>query len=147
MSSEANTAPDFTLPAVPRRVDSAPLRRRGKILLVFYTEDSTPVCTRELQPFVADYDSIRELGAEVVAISSDDLDSHRRFAERLGVPFALASDTDLAVSRAFGVADVEQGRARRAVFVIAEDGTIVHANRRYTPSNPSEYEAAVTALM
>lgn len=147
MSSGADRAGDFTLPAVPRTVDTAVLRRGSKLLLVFYTEDSTPLCTRELQPFVADYASIRELGAEVVAISSDDLDSHRRFAERLDIPFPLASDADLVVSKAYGVADTEQRRSRRAVFVVAEDGTILHANRRYTPSNPSEYEAAVAALM
>jgi len=73
---------------------------------------------RELTPFANDHTDLAALGAEVVAISSDGLESHAELARRLGIPFPLASDPDLAVARAFGVADEDSRRAKRAVFVV-----------------------------
>ena len=146
MAEVGEVAPDFSLAAVPTPVSLRALLEHGPVVLLFYTEDATPLCTRELQPFVADHEAIAELGASIVAISSDDLDSHRRFATRLGTPFALASDADLAVARTYGVADEEAKRARRAVFVVGCDGKLVHANRDYNAASAAEYEAVVNAL-
>lgn len=140
------TAPDFTLPAVPAPVSLTELRRRGTVIVVFYTEDSTPLCTRELAPFVNDHAGLAALGAEVVAISSDCLESHAEFARRLGTPFPLASDPDLAVARAFGVADEDSRRAKRAVFVVDRDGRLLHANPDYNPGTTADYERVITAL-
>ena len=105
MIAVGKIAPDFTLPAVAATVSLTELRSRGAVIVVFYTEDSTPLCTRELTPFVTDYSYLAALGAEVLAISSDSLESQAEFTRRLGIPFPLASDPDLAVNRAFGVAD------------------------------------------
>jgi peroxiredoxin Q/BCP len=137
---------DFTLSALPAPISLAELRSRGAVIVVFYTEDSTPLCTRELLPFVNDYSDLAALGAEVVAISSDGLESHAEFARRLGIPFPLASDPDLAVARAFGVADKESRRANRAVFVVGRDGRLLHANPDYNPGNTADYESVIAAL-
>jgi thioredoxin-dependent peroxiredoxin len=146
MPEVGEVAPDFSLAAVPDSVSLRVLLKRGAVVLLFYTEDATPLCTRELQPFVADHEALAELGASIVAISSDDLDSHRRFLTRLGAPFALASDPDLAIARAYGVADEEAKRARRAVFIVGRDGKLVHANRDYNATSATEYEAVANAL-
>ena len=146
MITAGEIAPDFTLPAVPAPVSLTELRSRGAVIVVFYTEDSTPLCTRELVPFVNDYSDLTALGAEVVAISSDGVESHAEFARRLGIPFALASDPDLAVARAFGVADEDSRRARRAVFAIGRDGRLLYANPNHNPGNPADYESVITAL-
>ena len=146
MISVGEPAPDFTLPAVPALVSLAELRSRAAVIMVFYTEDSTPLCTRELAPFVNDYSDLAALGAEVVAIGADDLESHAEFARRLRIPFPLASDPDLAVARAFGVADEDTRRAKRAVFLIGRDGRVLHANPDYNPGNTADYESVIAAL-
>ena len=146
MIAAGEIAPDFSLAAVPAAVSLAELRSRGTVIVVFYAEDATPLCTRELGPFVSDHAELAALGAEVVAISSDDLDSHATFAAKLGAPFALASDPDLAVARAYGVVDEESRRAKRAVFVIGRDGRVLHANPDYNPGDVGDYERVVAAL-
>jgi len=146
MTAAGDIAQDFTLPALPAPISLAELRSRGAVIVVFYTEDSTPLCTRELVPFVNDYSDLAALGAEVVAISSDGLESHAEFARRLGIPFPLASDPDLAVAHAFGVADKESRRANRAVFVVGRDGRLLHANPDYNPGNTADYESVIAAL-
>src|SRR5207249_8911031 len=146
MLAVGDIAPDFELSAVPAPVSLTQLRSRGAVVVVFYAEDSTPLCTRELAPFVNDHSDLAALGAEVVAIGSDDLESHGEFARRLGIPFPLASDPDLVVARAFGVADQESQRAKRAVFVIGQDGRLLHANPDYNPGISADYESVLTAL-
>jgi peroxiredoxin Q/BCP len=146
MITAGEIAPDFTLPAVPAPVSLTELRSRGAVIVVFYSEDSTPLCMRELVPFVNDHADLAALGAEVVAISSDGLQSHAEFARRLGIPFPLASDSDLAVAHAFGVADEDSRRAKRAVFVIGRNGRLLHANPDYNPGSTADYEGVIAAL-
>jgi peroxiredoxin Q/BCP len=141
-----DVAPDFTLPAVPAPVSLADLRSRAAVIVIFYAEDSTPLCTRELAPFVNDHSDLAALGSQVVAIGSDDLESHGEFARRLAIPFPLASDAHLEVARAFGVADEATGRAGRAVFVVGRDGRLLHVNREYNPGSTADYEAVIAAL-
>jgi peroxiredoxin Q/BCP len=139
-------APDFALPAVPGPVSLVELRSRGAVVVIFYTEDSTPLCTRELAPYVSDHAELAALGAEVVAISNDDLASHEEFARRLAIPFPLATDANLDVARAFGVADEAAHRASRAVFVVGRDGRLLHVNRDYNPGSAADYESVIAAL-
>jgi peroxiredoxin Q/BCP len=123
------------------------LTSRGKVLLAFYYEDATPVCSNEISMLKDDYEVVRELGAEVLAVSADSIDSHRAFAERLGgVPFVLASDEKLEAARAFDVVDDSGKRSRRAVFVIEQGGRIAHVERWFQPGNPGQYEAIFRAL-
>ena len=117
------------------------------MVLAFYTEDNTPLCSNEIAMLRDDYEMVRELGAEVVAVSADGVESHRDFAERLGgVPFALVSDEALEAARAYGVVDDAGKRSRRAVFVIDRGGVILHAEPWFQPGNPTQYEAVFRAL-
>lgn len=97
--------------------------------------------------FGAENETLRELGARVVAISSDSIESHRRFLERLGdLPFPLLADPDLAVARRYGVADESIQRAIRAVFVIDPDGTIRRRIAPYSPAAPTQFLEVFEAL-
>lgn len=140
-------APDFTLPSTRGRLRLRELFKKGKVILAFYTEDNTPTCSSQVGLLKEDYELVRQLGAEVIAISADSLDSHRRFAERMGgIPFALASDETLEVARAYGVLSDDGKRSRRAIFVIDEEGVILESVPWFHPSNPSHYEAVFRAL-
>ena len=141
-------APDFALPSTEGEVRLSERLRDGRVLLAFYFEDATPTCSTEIAALKDAYKTLRELGADVIAVSADDLDSHRAFAERLGgVPFALVSDTGLVAVRAYDVvAEDDRHRSRRALFVIERDGTIAYAANPFSPGSLPQLEGAFRAL-
>ena len=152
MSGEASLrpgdpAPDFRLPSTGGEVRLGEWTAGEKVVLAFYAEDGTPTCASELEGFRAEHELIQELGARVVGISRDSLESHRAFAERAGgFPFPLASDADLAVGKSYGVDDPESRRHRRAVFVVGEGGSILHADTRFQPGSVPAMTAVFEAL-
>ncbi len=147
MPAPGDPAPRFTLPTTDGEVSLDGLTAQGKVVLAFYAEDATPLCSTQLSMLKDDYDTVRELGASVLAVSADSLDSHRQFAERLGgLPFPLASDEDLTVARLYNVADEEAKRSGRAVFVIDEESLITHAEPWFQPGNSAQFEAIFRAL-
>ena len=140
-------APDFTLPSTQGDISLRDLTRDKKVVLAFYFQDATPICSGEVSALKEDYDLIRDLGAEVVAISADSLASHEAFAQRLGgFPFPLASDSDLAVTRLYDVLDETGKRSRRAIFVIDRGGIILRTIGWYQPTNVAQYEEMLHAL-
>src|SRR3972149_399721 len=118
------TAPDFELPSTRGKLRLSDLTAAGKVILAFYQEDNTPLCSSEVSVLKEDYELVQKLRAEVVAVSADDLASHIDFEARLGgVPFPLVSDEGLEAARAYGVLDDAGKRARRAGVVIDKGGT------------------------
>jgi len=147
MPEPGEQAPDFTLPSTEGDLSLRDLTERSKVVLAFYYEDATPLCSNEVSMLKHDYDVVRELGGEVIAVSADSLESHAAFAERLGgVPYPLASDEGLEAANAYGVVDDAGKRSRRAVFVIDRGGKLLHAELWFQPSNPGQYEAIFRAL-
>jgi peroxiredoxin Q/BCP len=142
-----DAAPDFELPSTQGTLRLKDLTATKKVLLAFYTEDNTPLCSSEVSVLKEDYELVQQLNTEVVAVSADSVDSHRDFADKLGgVPFPLVSDEKLGAARAYGVLDEAAKRSRRAVFVIDKGGTILHVVPRFQPGNPSQYEDVFVAL-
>ena len=140
-------APDFTLPSTQGDISLRDLTSEKKVVLAFYVEDATPLCSSEVAALKEDYDLIRDLGAQVLAVSVDSLASHEAFAQRLGgFPFPLASDSDLLVTNLYDVPDETGKRSRRAVFVIDCGGTILHTIGWYQPGDVTQYEEILRAL-
>jgi thioredoxin-dependent peroxiredoxin len=140
-------APEFVVETSEGRLSLQDLLAKGKLVLAFYYEDLTPTCSTQVSSLKEGYEMLAELGASVLAISSDTLDTHRMFAERLGgLPFPLASDADLSVASAYGVVDESGKRSRRAVFVIDTDAKVLLAVPHYNPANLSQYEEIFAAL-
>jgi len=147
MTEVGKKAPDFRLPSTQGELKLSDLTSRGKVLLAFYLEDHTPLCTSELSLLKEDYEIIQQLGAQVVAISADNLASHRDFDQRLGgLPFPLASDEKLEAIKAYAVTDDSGKRSRRAIFVIDKGGAILYQVPWFQPGNPSQYEEIFLAL-
>jgi peroxiredoxin len=140
-------APDFSVDTDWGRLGLAGLLARGRLVLAFYYEDLTPTCSTQVSSLKEGFETLLELGAAVLAVSSDSLESHRLFCDRLGgLPFPLGSDPDLAMARAYGVIDDGGKRARRAVFVIGPDGKVILALPHYNPANLSQFEQVFLAL-
>ena len=118
---KGDAAPDFTLSGMQdgERKDYSLAEFRGKpVVLVFYPGDNTPVCTRQLNTYTADVDEFAALGAQLLGISPQSVDSHCGFADKQGgFAFPLLADEDKAVGKAYGILG-PVGFYRRSVFVI-----------------------------
>lgn len=133
---ELQPAPDFTLPAIGSddvvkdgRVQLSALRGKN-IVLYFYPKDDTPGCTKEACNFRDANHEIQQRGAVVLGVSTDNVDSHKKFAEKYGLPFPLLSDTDMTVSQLYGVYGEKSmfGKkymgVHRSTFLIDKDGVV-----------------------
>jgi peroxiredoxin Q/BCP len=119
-------APDFTLKDGAGR-DWRLSEQRGRVVvLLFYPGDETPVCTKQMCSVRDNWEQYRETGAEVVGISTDSVESHRKFAEHHSLPLRLLSDPDRRVAELYGAKSWLPGRAARAVVVIDADGRVRH---------------------
>jgi len=119
-------APDFTL----KDGDGNDWRlsdRRGRVVvLLFYPGDETPVCTKQMCSVRDNWEEYEETGAEVVGVSTDSVESHKKFAERHSLPLRLLSDPDRRVAESYGAKSWLPGRAARAVVVIDAEGRVRH---------------------
>ena len=118
-------APDFVLPGA----DGKPLQlnalRGRKVVLFFYPRDESPVCTVQACAFRDAYEELTTAGAEVVGVSSDSAESHRRFADRRELQFPIVSDPDGAVRRLYGANSSRLfGKTGRVTYLIDEEGVV-----------------------
>jgi len=140
-------APDFTLPSTQGLLTLSRVAAHKKVILAFYFEDNTPLCSSEIASLKEDYAMVQALGAEVIGVSADDLDSHNVFVRNLGgLPFPLVADEGLKAARMYGVVDDLGRRSRRAIFVIDRGGKILHIIPRYSPNSFQQYEEIFGAL-
>jgi thioredoxin-dependent peroxiredoxin len=113
------------------------------VVVYFYPMDDTPGCTQEASEIRDLYEKIRQTGAVVVGVSSDDRASHVAFASKYALPFLLLSDNDGTIAKAFGV-PLRMGKAKRVTFVIDRAGKIAKV---FSEVNPTGHGAEiVTAL-
>ena len=98
-------------------------------VVYFYPKDETPGCTAEACSFRDSYEDFKDLGAEVIGISSDSIGSHKRFAERHRLPFILLADTKKKVQRLFKLPKLLFGLyTKRITFVIDKEGKVVYVH-------------------
>lgn len=123
-------APDFTLLS-----DNGELFRlrdlRGRpVVLYFYPKDDTPGCTREACAFRDRKSEMEQLGAVVLGVSPDDVESHKKFREKYRLNFPLLSDTDHKVAEMYGAwtEKVRFGKRsmgiQRSTFLIDANGIV-----------------------
>lgn len=100
--SVGDKLPEFTMPTTAGEFRSR-ARREGGLVLYFYPRDNTPGCTLECAAFRDLAPAFRRARTTIIGISTDSLDSHRRFRDKMKFPFELGSDEDRAVASLFGV--------------------------------------------
>ena len=97
-------APDFTLPSTSGEpVSLKQFKNKISVVLYFYPKDDTPGCTKEACGFRDLREEFAQLGAVILGISNDSVETHLKFREKHKLPFDLLADEDAAVSKAFGV--------------------------------------------
>jgi thioredoxin-dependent peroxiredoxin len=99
---------------------------KGPVVLYFYPKDFTPGCTLESEGFRDAIDAYGEARILIAGISIDTPESHRKFAERLELPFSLLSDPHASAAEAYGVLKTFYGfvTSRRVTYLIDSDGTV-----------------------
>lgn len=96
----------------------------GDLILYFYPADFTPLCTAEACAFRDNFDDVASVNTQIVGVSPQSVDSHRRFADRHRIPFALLSDPRKVVIRAYGVDGPLGFGVRRVTFLIDREKVI-----------------------
>jgi peroxiredoxin Q/BCP len=118
-------APDFTLTTTSGQPFRLADQRGRHVVLYFYPKDDTPGCTAEACSFRDQYEDFKDLGAEVVGISSDSEKSHQKFTQKHRLPFELLADTDGKVRKLYEVPRALLGLLPgRVTFVIDKEGVI-----------------------
>jgi peroxiredoxin Q/BCP len=106
--------------------ESATIIGHKPIVIYFYPKDNTPGCTAQACSFRDQYEDFKDLGAEVIGISSDSIVSHQKFTQQYKLPFILLSDTDKKIRKLFGVPSGLFGiLPGRVTYVTDKTGTII----------------------
>jgi len=120
------------------------------VVVYFYPKDFTSGCTKEAEAFRDAAERFEALGAKIVGISKDSVESHAKFANKLGLSFPLLSDPDLGVTERYGAigpknmyGKIVQG-VLRSTFLIGPDGTLLRSWNRVRV--PGHIEAVLEAL-
>jgi peroxiredoxin Q/BCP len=120
-----DAAPDFEGPlADGSRLGLKDFVGKKSVVLYFYPKDDTPGCTKEACSFRDNIQPIRALGAEIVGVSIDGVESHKKFSTKFNLPFPLISDKGKQIAKAYGVLKDTKTSTRRVTFLIDKNGRI-----------------------
>jgi peroxiredoxin Q/BCP len=113
---------------------------RGKwVALYFYPKDQSPGCTAQACEFRDNVFAFRDANAQILGISTDDVDSHKKFAEKHSLPFPLLADSNKRVTKLYDVLSFT-GFAKRETLLINPQGVIV---KRFTVGDPNGHSEEV----
>lgn len=133
-----DAAPQFKTTAAlagrPFEFDLAEALKKGPVVLYFFPKAFTQGCTIEANAFAEASPKFAALGARVIGISRDDVDTIKRFSqEACRDKFAVGSDPSGKTVKAYDAASVIPGYASRISYVIAQDGTVRFAHQGSDP--------------
>lgn len=139
-----NPAPEFELADQTGQLHSLEDYRSQWVVLYFYPKDETPGCTTEACEFRDNIFAYRDLNAQILGVSLDDVESHKAFAENHNLPFPLLADVEGTAATAYGVKTRMAGMivAKRQTFIIGPDGNIA---KHYADVKPDTHSAHVLA--
>jgi thioredoxin-dependent peroxiredoxin len=138
-------APDFTL--ISQFGDNVTLSEylgKKSIVLYFYPKDESPGCTKEACSFRDSYQQLADLGAEVLGVSGQSMESHMAFASHYGLPFVLLSDKDNKVRMLYGVPATMGIIPGRVTYIIDKKGVVRHVFNSQTQAQRHVEEAKRT---
>ena len=130
MITEGQSLPKFQLSDSDGNTIKSSELKGKKLVIYFYPKDFTPGCTIEADEFSKDYSKFQKAGIEIIGISKDDVESHKKFCVKMKIPYILLADTETTVSKIFGVwgkknfMGKEYMGIKRSTFLVNENGKI-----------------------
>jgi len=144
MISEGDSVPKFEAnDANGNKVKSTDFKGK-KHVIYFYPKDFTPGCTTEADEFSKDYKKFHIEGIEVIGVSPDNVDSHKKFCDKMGIQFPLLADADKEISQKFGVWGKKKFMGReymgvfRSTFLVNDKGKIFKIYPKVKPAGHSK---------
>lgn len=150
MVEVGDLAPEFCLPSSDQSEICLSSYLGKWVVLYFYPKDNTSGCIREAVDFTSNLEAFHNLGVEVIGISKDSTDSHRKFSEKHDLKITLLSDANHEVLEAYGVWALKKNYGKesygtvRSTFLIDPQGKIVHIWRSVKVSG--HVETVIKAL-
>ena len=142
-------APDISLPDSDGKQWRLSDQHGKVVVLLFYPGDETPICTRQMCSVRDRWEDYLASGAEVVGISMDSIESHKKFAEHHDLPLRLLSDAAGQASNLYGARSLIPGKVARSVFVIDAQGILRYSDVRplglFRPKDDTTIEAIKAA--
>ena len=144
MLSTGTKAPDFELSDQNGVMHRLSDYKGKKVILYFYPKDNTPGCTKQACGYSERYPQFLEKGVEVLGISKDTVESHKRFEEKQNLRFTILSDTEKKVIEAYDVWKEKKSYGKvsmgvvRTTYLIDENGIIIKANDKVKAAEDSE---------
>jgi thioredoxin-dependent peroxiredoxin len=125
---KGSKVPGFVLPDQNGKLfDIGSVLGKKNLVVYFYPKDDSPGCTKEACSFRDQYEVFREADAEIIGISSDDVESHKKFADKYHLTYTLLSDNEGKVRELFGVPSGLFGLVPgRVTYVVNKQGIVVH---------------------
>ncbi len=140
-------APDFVLPATTgKEIRLSDFRGQKVVILAFFPAAFTGGCTKQVKGYQANLEKIGGLSAQVLAVSTDNLPTLRRWSEELKLEYPLLSDFMRKVSAEYGVLNEARGTANRTTFVIDKEGRIQHIEQGADAIDPTGAVQACSRL-
>ena len=137
-------APDFRLQDQNGEWHTLEQYRGQWVALYFYPKDDTPGCTTEACAFRDNIFAFENIGATILGVSLDDVDSHKEFADKYSLPFSILADTNKEAATKYGVY-VKMGTremAKRESFLIDPQGQVA---KHYSKVNAETHSEEVLA--
>ena len=139
-------APDFELPDQNGKLHKLSDYRGKTVLLYFYPKDDTPGCTKEACSIRDSQSNFKNLTTVVLGVSVDSVESHKKFAEKYGLPFPLLSDEKKEVVKLYGVWGKKEAAGLkhqelgtlRSSFLIDPEGKIAKIYEKVKPEIHAE---------
>ena len=144
MLAVGTKAPAFTLPDQNGKMHSLEDYRGKKVILYFYPKDNTSGCTKQACGFSERYPQFTEKGVEVLGVSKDSVESHKKFEEKYGLAFSLLADPERKVLEAYDVWKEKKNYGKvsmgvvRTTYLIDENGVIIRANDKVKAAEDPE---------
>ncbi len=130
MIKEGDKVPSFSLKDSDGKTVKSTDFKGKKHVIYFYPKDFTPGCTVEADEFSQDYKKFQKEKIEVIGVSKDDVDSHKKFCEKMKIPYTLLADINTDLAKKFGVWGKKKFMGReymgviRSSFLVNEKGKI-----------------------
>jgi thioredoxin-dependent peroxiredoxin len=99
---EKELAPNFKIPSSNNEEFELKKNKNKFLIIYFYPRDNTPGCTDEAKDFSKLYKEFKKLNCEIIGISKDSIESHKKFISKFKIPFQLLSDEKIIVLKKYG---------------------------------------------